>query len=159
MMPRAVVEQRDQMGFVGLGREIASDDPASASAGPSSLNDLAIVSMAGDGKITGQRLEGFLSLRVFGDDTTVGKPNPRPLRMALDLAGVGQPETAFYVGDTLDDMRMSAAAGVRGIGVVSAMANANDLLAAGAIETAGSVVEWAHRSLADSGMGTGPDRL
>ena len=54
MMPRAVVEQRDQMGFVGLGREIASDDPASASAGPSSLNDLVIVSMAGDGKITGQ---------------------------------------------------------------------------------------------------------
>lgn len=57
---------------------------------------------------------------------------------------------AFYVGDALDDLRMAAAAGVRGIGIVSMLATADDLLAAGAVESAGSVVEWADRFLAGS---------
>jgi phosphoglycolate phosphatase len=90
----------------------------------------------------------LIAVRVYDDDTAAGKPDPRPIQLALELAGVAQPEDALYVGDALDDMRMAAAAGVRGIGIVSMLATADDLLAAGAVESAGSVVEWADRFLA-----------
>src|SRR5450759_5846462 len=43
-----------------------------------------------------------------------------------DRAGIARPEDAFYVGDALDDMRMAAAAGVRGIGIVSMNTTADD---------------------------------
>ncbi len=95
-------------------------------------------------------LEGLAAIRVYGNDTVAGKPDPRPLRLALELAGAIRPEDALYVGDALDDMRMAAAAGVRGIGIVSMLATADDLLAAGAVESAGSVLEWADRFLARS---------
>jgi hypothetical protein len=42
-----------------------------------------------------------------------------------------------------------AAAGVRGVGIVSMLATEDDLLAAGAVESASSVVEWAERFLAE----------
>ena len=45
-------------------------------------------------------------------------------------------------------MRMAAAAGVRGVGLVSEVASAEELTAAGALELAGSVVEWSDRFLA-----------
>ncbi|MGD0862758.1 MAG: HAD-IA family hydrolase [Candidatus Limnocylindrales bacterium] len=98
-------------------------------------------------------LDELITVRVYGDDTAAGKPDPRPLRLALELAEVAQPEDAFYVGDALDDMGMAAAAHVRGIGIVSMLATADDLLAAGAVESAGSVVEWADRFLAESTEG------
>jgi hypothetical protein len=47
-------------------------------------------------------------------------------------------------------MRMASAAGVRGVGIVSMLATAEDLIAAGAVETASSVVEWVDRFLAGS---------
>jgi hypothetical protein len=43
-------------------------------------------------------------------------------------------------------MRMAAAAGVQGIGIVSMVATTDNLPGAGAVESAGSVVEWADRS-------------
>jgi hypothetical protein len=46
-------------------------------------------------------------------------------------------------------MRMASAAGVPGIGIVSMVGTADDLLAAGASESAGSVVEWVDRLLAE----------
>ena len=70
-----------------------------------------------------------------------------------DRAGIARPEDAFYVGDALDDMRMAAAAGVRGIGIVSMNTTADDLLAAGAVESAGSVVEWVDQLLSESAAG------
>jgi phosphoglycolate phosphatase len=94
-------------------------------------------------------LDELLRVRVFADDTEEGKPHPRPLQLALELAGVAQPKDALYVGDALDDMRMAAAAGVPGIGIVSMVGTADDLLAAGASESAGSVVEWVDRLLAE----------
>jgi HAD superfamily hydrolase (TIGR01509 family) len=95
-------------------------------------------------------LDELLRVRVYADDTAAGKPDPEPLRLALELAGVARPEDALYIGDALDDMRMAAAAGVRGIGIVSMVATADDLLGAGAFESAGSVVEWADRFLGES---------
>ena len=95
-------------------------------------------------------IDELMRVRVYADDTAEGKPDPRPLQLALELAGVAQPDDALYVGDALDDMRMAAAAGVRGIGIVSMVATADDLLGAGASESAGSVVEWADRFLGRS---------
>ena len=84
----------------------------------------------------------LLTVRVFNDDTDAGKPHPRPLELALELAGGTPPSQAVYVGDALDDMRMAAAAGVRGIGIVSMLATAEELRAAGAAESAVSVADW-----------------
>jgi phosphoglycolate phosphatase len=95
-------------------------------------------------------IDELMRVRVYADDTAAGKPDPRPLQLALELAGGAQPDDALYVGDALDDMRMAAAAGVRGIGIVSMVATADDLLGAGASESAGSVVEWADRFLGES---------
>ena len=91
-------------------------------------------------------LDGLLTVRVYGHDTTAGKPEPQPLQLALTMVGAG-PNEAVYVGDALDDMRMAAAAGVRGVGIVSMLAQAAELVAAGAAESAGSVVEWVDRFL------------
>jgi len=95
-------------------------------------------------------LDELLRVCVYADDTAAGKPDPGPLELALELACVAQPKDAFYVGDALDDMRMAAAARVRGIGIVSMVGTMDDLLAAGASESAGSVVEWADRFLGES---------
>lgn len=105
-------------------------------------------------------LSHLFSVRVFGNDTMAGKPDPRPLRLALERAGrlerggrpaavprAVAPEDAAYLGDALDDMRMAAAAAVRGVGIVSLIATADELLAAGATETASSTVEWIDRLL------------
>jgi HAD superfamily hydrolase (TIGR01509 family) len=94
-------------------------------------------------------IDGLLTARVYGHDTSAGKPDPQPLQLALEMAGAARPEDAVYVGDALDDMRMAAAAGVRGVGIVSMLAGEEELTAAGAVEVAGSVVEWVDRFLAD----------
>jgi HAD superfamily hydrolase (TIGR01509 family) len=94
-------------------------------------------------------IDGLLTVRVYGHDTSAGKPDPQPLQVALEMAGAARPEDAVYVGDALDDMRMAAAAGVRGVGIVSMLAGEEELTAAGAVEVAGSVVEWVDRFLAD----------
>jgi phosphoglycolate phosphatase len=87
-------------------------------------------------------LDKLLAVRVYGHDTPDGKPHPSPLRLALDMCGPIRPDEAIYIGDALDDVRMSAAAGVRGVGIISMLATAGELVAAGADETASSVAEW-----------------
>lgn len=91
-------------------------------------------------------LASRFEVTVFGDDLPVLKPDPAPLRRALDGLGLRRrPEAATYVGDVPDDMRMASAVGVRGVGIPSALSNAPELLAAGAAEVAPSVVEWVNR--------------
>lgn len=46
-----------------------------------------------------------------------GKPDPFPIRLALDQLGLDG-EGAAYVGDTVDDVRAAIAAGVLAVGVV-----------------------------------------
>jgi len=101
----------------------------------------------------------LLAVRVYGHDTQAGKPDPAPLRLALNLCGAVRPQDAIYVGDALDDMRMAAAAGVRGVGIVSMLATAEELLAAGAVESParrsnGPIATW--QRIAVNGDRSGP---
>jgi phosphoglycolate phosphatase len=94
-------------------------------------------------------LEPLFGAIVFGDDHPVQKPDPAPFRAALKRLGqVDRIASSRYVGDTPDDMRMAVAAGARGIGIESVLGDASDLRAAGAQETAASMVEWVDRLLA-----------
>lgn len=83
---------------------------------------------------------------VYGDDHAAQKPDPAPLRAALQALGQAERlASSVYVGDTPDDMRMSVAAGIRGIGIESILGDAAALRAAGASETAATTVEWLDR--------------
>ena len=110
---------------------------------------------AGHRAIVEQQLERtglaeFLTVRVFGDDLPVHKPDPEPLRRALRLAGEGhRPETSIYVGDAPTDMQMAVHVGARAIGIESALGDAEELRAAGAAEVAPSVVAWVARHLGE----------
>jgi phosphoglycolate phosphatase len=95
-------------------------------------------------------LDGLITVRVYAEETAQGKPHPGPLQLALERAGLAT-DDACYVGDALDDMRMAASAGVRGVGITSMVADAADLVGAGAAEAADSVVEWSARFLAEAG--------
>ena len=96
-------------------------------------------------------VERFLAVRVFGDDMRAQKPDPAPLRRALELFGGGVVESAsVYLGDTPEDMAMARATGVRPVGIPSAIGMPEELVAAGAAELAGSVAEWADRVLGGS---------
>jgi phosphoglycolate phosphatase len=110
---------------------------------------LALVT-SGSRRIVGPQLErlGFaaLAVRVFGDEQPEQKPDPAPLRRALDaLRLADEPRSATYVGDAVEDMEMARAAGVEPIGVLSSFghANAAALSAAGASRVVPSVAAWA----------------
>jgi HAD superfamily hydrolase (TIGR01509 family) len=94
-------------------------------------------------------LVALLPIRVFGDDLPVHKPDPAPLRRALQLAGDGhRPETSIYVGDAPTDMQMAVAVGARAVGIESVLGDPDELRTAGASEVAPSVSTWAERYLA-----------
>jgi phosphoglycolate phosphatase len=88
-------------------------------------------------------LTALLPVAVYGDDLPVHKPDPAPLRRALDELGVAdRPSAAAYVGDAPDDMRMAVAVGARAVGIASILGHPDELRAAGADEVADSVVAW-----------------
>jgi phosphoglycolate phosphatase-like HAD superfamily hydrolase len=102
-------------------------------------------------------LGSLLPIRVFGDDLPVHKPDPAPLRLALELAGRGhRPATSIYVGDAPTDMQMAVTVGARGIGIESVLGDPDELRAAGASDVAPSVAAWAERHLADRAARAGP---
>ncbi len=88
-------------------------------------------------------LMSLLPVRICGDDPVPAKPDPQPLRLALDRLGAADRHAdSIYVGDAPDDMRMACAVGARGVGIASALGTAEDLRAAGADEVARSVAHW-----------------
>jgi pyrophosphatase PpaX len=87
-------------------------------------------------------IDDLVGVRVYGEDTSNGKPDPEPLRLALTLSGATDPNDAIYLGDALDDMRMAVAVGALGVGIVSMLATEAELRECGASETAASVAEW-----------------
>jgi beta-phosphoglucomutase-like phosphatase (HAD superfamily) len=103
---------------------------------------------AGDRAIVGPQLERtglaeLLTTRVFGDDLAVHKPDPAPLRRALELLDLAdRPEEVAYVGDAPTDMEMARSVGVRAVGIRSVIGDPDELRAAGAAEVAPSVVAW-----------------
>lgn len=103
-------------------------------------------------------MAALFPVRVFGDELSVAKPHPEPLRRALralGLAGVAA-ETA-YVGDSFDDIRMAIAVGAQPIGITSVLGDDRSLRSAGAVDVAGSVAEWVARLLGSvSSPGSAP---
>ena len=103
---------------------------------------------AGDRDVVSGHLEQtgigpLLSTTVFGDDMPVHKPDPAPLRRALDELGLArEPASTVFVGDAVSDIRMAAAVGVPAIGVASILGDPAELAAAGAAEVVPSVVDW-----------------
>jgi HAD superfamily hydrolase (TIGR01549 family) len=94
-------------------------------------------------------LDALFAARVFGDDPGAPKPDPEPLERALgQLDAERLSERPIYVGDAPDDMRMARIVGVTGIGIVGALATADDLREAGATEVHRSVVDWVDAFLA-----------
>jgi phosphoglycolate phosphatase len=71
----------------------------------------------------------FVTLQTA--DRHPSKPHPSMLRAALAEAGAA-PDQAVIIGDTIFDMGMGVAAGVRGIGVDWGYHDAHELLAHGA---------------------------
>lgn len=61
-------------------------------------------------------LEHFFDVVVGADDTERHKPDPEPLRHALDLLRA-DPRDAVYVGDSPFDIRAAKAAGVHSVAV------------------------------------------
>ncbi|MFL5680886.1 MAG: HAD family hydrolase [Chloroflexota bacterium] len=97
----------------------------------------------------------LISVRVYGDDLPVHKPDPRPLRVALSELGVaGRPADAAYVGDAPDDMRLAVAVGVRGIAVASKLGTPDEMRAAGAAAVVPSVAAWVDEALAGNAEST-----
>jgi HAD superfamily hydrolase (TIGR01509 family) len=85
----------------------------------------------------------LLEVRICGDDLPVHKPDPAPLRLALERLGLAErPGSVAYVGDAPDDMRMARAVGSRAIGVRSMLGDGDELRAAGADEVHDSVAGW-----------------
>ena len=58
----------------------------------------------------------YVDFAVTADDVTHPKPDPEGLLKALRRFQV-RPERAYYIGDTVHDMRAAKSAGVRGVGV------------------------------------------
>lgn len=97
-------------------------------------------------------LGALLPIRVFGDDLPVHKPDPWPLRRALEMAGADErPDESVYIGDAVTDMQMAVAVGTRAIGIASVLGDPDELRAAGAHEVAASVAAWVERHLGATG--------
>lgn len=85
----------------------------------------------------------LLALRVCAEDAPAMKPDPAPLRQALDALGMlDRPADTTYVGDAPDDMRMARTVGARAIAVPSMLGGEAELRAAGADEIHPSVAAW-----------------
>jgi phosphoglycolate phosphatase-like HAD superfamily hydrolase len=117
---------------------------------------------AGHRDVVEGQLERFgighlLPVRVFGNDPIAAKPHPDPLlRVLTALDRAEHVETARYVGDVPDDMRMAQAVGALGIGIESSVWHRDHLVAAGAAEVYPSVAEFVDALLASPGPGSAP---
>jgi phosphoglycolate phosphatase len=74
-------------------------------------------------------LDRFHSIQT--PDHNRGKPDPQMIETAMEKAGASRQETVM-IGDTVHDMRMAKAAGVRAIGVAWGYHEVTELIAAGA---------------------------
>jgi HAD superfamily hydrolase (TIGR01509 family) len=77
---------------------------------------------SGDRVRVTRQLREFALMRIFrarvcGGDTREKKPHPEPLRLALRQMKMEE-EECVYVGDTLEDLEMARAVGMRAIAVL-----------------------------------------
>jgi pyrophosphatase PpaX len=73
-------------------------------------------------------IEHLFDVVVGGDETARHKPDPEPLRLALERLGA-RPEDAAYVGDSPFDMQAARSAGLHAIGVAWGRIHAPETLA------------------------------
>lgn len=63
---------------------------------------------------------------ITSSDTTKHKPDPEPILAALKKMGA-QPDSAVYVGDTINDLKAAHAAGVKFAGALYGSANPQEI--------------------------------
>lgn len=91
---------------------------------------------------------GPFAILIGGDSMPVRKPDPEPLRKALEHVGAATHES-LYVGDMAVDVETANAAGVRFVGVTWGIGKRADMETAGARD----FVDHMHELLAWSGLG------
>jgi HAD superfamily hydrolase (TIGR01549 family) len=129
----------DVIAFEGVPAALARLDAAGCRLGIVTAGDRVIV----EPQLERTGLGALLAVRVFGDDLPVHKPDPAPLRRALDILGLGgEPDEVAYVGDAPTDMQMARAVGVRAVGIASVVGDPDELIEAGADEVAPTVADW-----------------
>jgi len=129
----------DVIAFEGVAGALARLDAAGCGLGIVTAGDRVIV----EPQLARTGLGALLPIRVFGDDLAVHKPDPAPLRRALELLGLADAaDEVAYVGDAPTDMRMARAVGVRAIGIASVVGDPDELREAGADEVASTVAAW-----------------
>ena len=129
----------DVIAFEGVARALARLQGAGCGLGIVTAGDRVIV----EPQLARTGLGPLLPVRVFGDDLAVHKPDPAPLRRALELLGLDvSPDEVAYVGDAPTDMRMARSVGVRAIGIASVVGDPDELREAGADEVAPTVAAW-----------------
>jgi phosphoglycolate phosphatase len=69
--------------------------------------------------LTGLKIDGFFKLVLGGDSRSKKKPDPEPLRHALEVLGIQDPKSAVMVGDGINDILAGRAAGVWTCGIQS----------------------------------------
>jgi phosphoglycolate phosphatase len=77
---------------------------------------------------------------VGREDVKRIKPDPEPIRLALERLGL-EPDEVLCIGDTPLDVRAALAAGVATIGVLSGAGTEDQLRAAGALEVLASLAD------------------
>jgi len=129
----------DVIAFEGVAGALARLDGVGCGLGIVTAGDRVIV----EPQLARTGLGTLLPIRVFGDDLAVHKPDPAPLRRALELLGLADAaDEVAYVGDAPTDMRMARAVGVRAIGIASVVGDPDELREAGADEVASTVAAW-----------------
>jgi phosphoglycolate phosphatase-like HAD superfamily hydrolase len=140
----------DVIAFEGVAGALARLDSAGCGLGIVTAGDRLIV----EPQLARTGLGPLLPVRVFGDDLAVHKPDPAPLRRALELLGLADAaDEVAYVGDAPTDMRMARAVGVRAVGIASVVGDPDDLREAGADEVAPTVAAWVERFVAGLASG------
>jgi len=76
-------------------------------------------------------LSSHVPVLVAGDDVERGKPDPEPVRRALEALGVAADRSVLFVGDSPYDVRAGRSAGVRTAGVLWGPFGAEELEEAG----------------------------
>jgi phosphoglycolate phosphatase-like HAD superfamily hydrolase len=129
----------DVIAFEGVAGALARLQGAGCGLGIVTAGDRVIV----EPQLARTGLGPLLPVRVFGDDLAVHKPDPAPLRRAIELLGIdASPDEVAYVGDAPTDMRMARSVGVRAIGIASVVGDPDELREAGADEVAPTVAAW-----------------
>ena len=90
--------------------------------------------------ITGQPGCPEMDIIITRDESGVRKPDPRPMRLALEGIGL-EADAVIYVGDNPGDIEAGAAVGMSVIGITTGPSSRHDLQQAGAVAVVDSLSE------------------